>query len=63
MPDYDAPDLENVDATVVLSGSAMADVQVSGTLDVVIDGSGEIAYSGDPRVMKKISGSGDLVRR
>lgn len=52
-----------MDATVVLSGSAMADVQVSGTLDVVIDGSGEIAYSGDPRVMKKISGSGDLVRR
>ena len=61
--DYDAPDLESVDATIVLFGSGMADMRVSGTLDAVIDGSGEVAYSGDPRVTKKISGSGDLVPR
>lgn len=61
--DYDAPDLESTDARIVLQGSAMADMQVSGTLDAVIDGSGEIAYSGDPHVTKKISGSGDLIPR
>lgn len=61
--DYDAPDLESIDATMLLQGSGMADIRVSGTLDAVIDGSGEIAYFGDPRVTKKISGSGDLVRR
>ena len=39
----------------------MADVLISGTLDALIDGSGEIHYSGDPKIKEEISGSGKVI--
>lgn len=61
--DYSADGLDSDDARVVVLGSGMADVSASATLDAVIDGSGEIAYTGDPRLTEKVEGSGDVVRR
>lgn len=60
--DYSASALDSVDARVTVLGSGDASVSVSGSLDVRIDGSGQITYSGDPRVTKEISGSGELHR-
>lgn len=61
--DYSAAGLDSADARVVVLGSGMADVSASASLDAVIDGSGEIAYTGDPRLTEKIEGSGDVIRR
>lgn len=58
--DYRAQDLQSTDARIVMRGSGMAAASVSGTLDAVIDGSGEIRYSGDPEVREEISGSGSI---
>lgn len=61
--DYTAAGLDSIDARIAIRGPGEAEVSVSGTLDAVVDGSGEITYAGDPRVTKKITGSGELHRR
>lgn len=60
--EYAASALESVDARISVRGSGEASVAVSGSLDALIDGSGEISYSGDAQVTKDISGSGELLR-
>ena len=48
----------------VSSGTGDMDVRVSEYLDVVISGTGDIRYVGEPKkIDKKISGTGRLVRR
>lgn len=60
--EYAASALESVDARIAVRGSGEASVAVSGSLDALIGGSGEISYSGDVQVTKDISGSGELLR-
>ncbi|MCB1694092.1 MAG: DUF2807 domain-containing protein, partial [Pseudomonadales bacterium] len=60
---YKADRLISDFAQVRLSGAGTADVSVSDDLDVVISGPGRVSYAGYPEIVKRITGSGKLVRR
>ncbi|HJQ77558.1 MAG TPA: head GIN domain-containing protein [Acidimicrobiia bacterium] len=60
---FEAEGLEASDATVVVSGSGEAVVNVTDSLDATVSGSGSIEYLGDPEVTSTISGSGDIEQR
>jgi hypothetical protein len=55
-----AAKLESRRATIVLQGSAQADVWAKETLGATIAGSGEITYRGKPRVNRTVVGSGTI---
>ena len=50
-------------ATVRITGSGNAAVQVRDTLHVDIEGSGNVTYEGSPRIAQRISGAGEVRRR
>lgn len=53
--------LEARDVSVDISGAGIAKVNVSGTLDVDISGSGEVHYKGNPEnIRKEVSGSATI---
>jgi hypothetical protein len=58
--DYRAGELVTHSSTAAISGSGSIAVQVLDVLDVGISGSGDVTYTGDPRVTQDISGSGEL---
>jgi hypothetical protein len=60
---YDGEDLVASIATVNVSGSGDAVVNVAEDLDAEVSGSGNVEYLGDPTLMSSISGSGDISRR
>jgi len=60
---YRAADLDSTDAVVTIGGSGSADVQVTGTLKAVIDGSGSVTYGGGASVQTDIEGSGSVEER
>jgi len=60
---YSAPGLDSTDAEVTVAGSGTADVQVTGTLRAVIEGSGTITHGGGARVQTDIEGSGTVEER
>jgi hypothetical protein len=60
---YRAARLDSTDAEVTVAGSGTADVQVSGTLRAVIEGSGTITHGGGARVDTQIDGSGSVEER
>lgn len=53
-------DLEAATGTVSVSGSGTAVVDVVEELEAVVSGSGIIDYLGDPDLVQRISGSGDV---
>ncbi|WP_280150894.1 DUF2807 domain-containing protein [Piscinibacter sp. XHJ-5] len=59
---YIAPGLASRRAELAIDGSGDMSVAVSGELHVRIAGSGEVVYRGDPRVVKTITGAGDVRR-
>ena len=61
--DYSAAALDSRDAEVTVAGSGTADVQVTGTLQAVIEGSGTITHGGGARVQTDIEGSGTVEER
>jgi len=61
--DYRAAGLDTTDARVTVGGSGSADVQVSGTLHAVVDGSGTITHGGGASVETEIDGSGSVEER
>src|SRR3954447_13532030 len=61
--DYRAAGLDTTDAEVTVGGSGSADVQVSGTLHAVVDGSGTITHGGGASVETEIDGSGSVEER
>ena len=61
--DYSAAALDSRDAEVTVAGSGTADVQVTGTLKAVIEGSGTITHGGGARVQTDIEGSGTVEER
>ena len=58
--EYHAPDVKSQNANVSVDGTANAFVWVLDSLDVVINGSGEVHYYGSPSVTQDISGTGSL---
>jgi hypothetical protein len=60
---YRGRDLDTTDAEVTVAGSGTADVQVSGTLRAVIEGSGTITHGGGASVETDIEGSGSVEER
>ncbi len=60
--DYDGSGLAAGRATVEVSGSGQARVDVSGPLTATVSGSGDVIYTGNPTsVQRDRSGSGDVV--
>jgi hypothetical protein len=57
---YAGADLVASVATVSMSGSGHALVDVTDILDAEVSGSGTVEYIGDPNVSSSISGSGDI---
>jgi hypothetical protein len=57
---YQAEDLQSKEAKIVISGSGLATLNVSDTLDARISGSGSVQYRGEPTVSTQISGSGGV---
>jgi hypothetical protein len=60
---YAGADLVASVATVSMSGSGHALVNVTNILDAEVSGSGTVEYIGDPNVSSSISGSGDISQR
>ena len=60
--DYRAGHLVTQSSTAAIAGSGTIAVQVLDVLEVGISGSGDVSYTGDPRVSQDISGSGELRR-
>jgi hypothetical protein len=61
--DLQAADLACNEATVGISGSGHAALQVKETLTAHISGSGDVEYSGNPKVSSHTSGSGRVHAR
>lgn len=61
--DYDADRLDSRQAQVTVSGAGNASVRATDSLDAVVNGSGDIRYTGDPRVSRRIEGSGDISQK
>jgi hypothetical protein len=59
----DAHDLRASDATVKVTGAAGVDVYATDELDVTVSGAGRVTYSGDPKVSKKVTGAGQVVKK
>jgi hypothetical protein len=60
---YNAADLVSQQATINSSGAGMAVVQVSDSLDVTINGLGNVEYIGNPTVTEEINGVGSVRQR
>jgi hypothetical protein len=58
--DYEAPDLESQTAAVSITGTGSVMIWVLDSLDVVINGVGEVSYFGSPNVTQSITGNGSL---
>lgn len=46
---------------VITSGSGLAQVQVSGQLNVTLSGAGDVYYKGNPVIIASVSGSGQVI--
>ena len=57
---YNAEELESKDCDVELTGLGSATVNVSGNLEIDINGVGNVYYTGDPHISQHISGLGRI---
>jgi hypothetical protein len=55
--------LNGTDATITILGSGNTEIGTFNALDVTIAGSGDVFYSGNPRIQSKTPGSGKLISR
>ncbi len=60
---FDGSELSSKTATVVVSGTGHAVVNVSDALDATVSGVGSIEYIGDPNVTSHVSGVGTIHKR
>jgi Putative auto-transporter adhesin, head GIN domain len=58
--DADLTQLAANDARVELSGSGDAEVRATQLLDAEVRGAGDLAYRGDPRVRRHVTGDGEI---
>ena len=61
--DFDGEGLVATTGQVRVAGSGSAVVNVTDNLNVVINGSGDVEYIGDPTLTQSIPGSGDISQR
>ncbi len=61
--DYDGRDLETEETSIQIDGIGNAKVDVEDMLEVNINGSGQVTYSGDPSVNQSIEGLGRVLKR
>ncbi|MDN3503966.1 MAG: DUF2807 domain-containing protein [Rhabdochlamydiaceae bacterium] len=54
--------MKSSESHIRIAGSAIAKVNALDILNIVITGNGIIYYSGDPKVYKKITGNGSLIK-
>lgn len=59
--EFEGFDLESRDAYVKISGSGTANGYATETLNVQINGSGDVYYKGSPEITTNSSGSGSLI--
>jgi len=50
------------DASVTINGSGEVDVAASDLLNAVLNGAGTVFYTGNPTIIKKISGTGQVIK-
>ncbi len=60
---FDGRHLESENAVIHIDGLGSADISVTDSLDVDINGSGRVKYSGDPVVHQQINGLGQISKR
>lgn len=60
--EYSAPSLSSKTATITVNGAGKATIKVSDLLNAIINGGGQIAYFGNPKVEKQINGAGSINR-
>lgn len=58
----DLLDLIAVDVTTKTSGSGSTYVNASGILDITISASGDVFYAGEPTILSRITGSGEIIK-
>jgi hypothetical protein len=51
----------NAEATLTRTGTGRIEVHVTGTLRASLSGDGEILYSGSPRVIESVTGTGEII--
>lgn len=57
---YNSKDLQGSDATVEIDGSGSATMNVINQLKIIINGSGQISYLGNPNIQQQVTGSGSV---
>ncbi|MEW6011753.1 MAG: hypothetical protein CIT03_09905 [Methanobacterium sp.] len=60
--EYSAPSLTTKTTTITINGAGKATVKVSDILNAIINGGGQIAYFGNPKVNQQINGAGSINR-
>ena len=58
--EYKAKDLQSNTATVEIDGSGQATVNVINQLNIIINGSGQVSYLGNPNIQQQVTGSGTV---
>lgn len=61
--DLDAENLNGTEASITVLGSGDTDLGTFETLQVLIAGSGDLSYAGNPEISAKTPGSGEIRRR
>lgn len=61
--DFEAPELDSLRARVEAKGSGSARLRVREQLDAIIEGSGDIEFTGPARVTSRVDGAGEVRRR
>jgi len=57
--EYNAKDLQSNSATVEIDGSGQA-LNVINQLNIIINGSGQVSYLGNPNIQQQVTGSGTI---
>lgn len=57
---YNSKDLQSSDGTVEIDGSGSATVNVINQLKIIINGSGQVSYLGNPNIQQQVTGSGSV---
>ena len=58
--DYQAKELESKTATITIDGASNSIVNVTNVLNAIINGVGNIEYTGNPKVNKQVTGGGNI---
>lgn len=57
---YNAKDLQSNNGTMEIDGSGSATVNVVNQLKIIINGSGQVSYLGNPNIQQQVTGSGSV---